>query len=134
MRGANSLTWGHVVIRRTIVNPQSIRLHFCYLQFHSGEMWAPPSLRIHHSSIGKLTVGPAVFVVRYLHNSHKAPYLPPFPPPPPPTKKCVIISPGYHSPSQEKLKTMLIQNFGGQIRCIMEDVQVAKTGLNISFL
>ena len=41
MRGANSLTWGHVVIRRAIVNPQSIRLHFCYLQFHSGEMRAP---------------------------------------------------------------------------------------------
>ena len=30
-------------------------------------------------------------------------------------------------PSQEKLKTMLMQNFGGQIRCIMGDVQVAKT-------
>ena len=41
MRGANSLTWGHVVIRRISVNPQSIRLHFCYLQFHSGEMRAP---------------------------------------------------------------------------------------------
>ena len=27
-------------------------------------------------------------------------------------------------PSQEKLKTMLMQNFGGQIRCIMGDVQV----------
>ena len=27
-------------------------------------------------------------------------------------------------PSQEKLKTMLMQNFGGQIRCIMGNVQV----------
>ena len=27
-------------------------------------------------------------------------------------------------PSQEKLKTMLIQNFGGQIRCILGDVHV----------
>ena len=27
-------------------------------------------------------------------------------------------------PSQEKLKTMLTQNFGGQIRCIMGNVQV----------
>ena len=27
--------------------------------------------------------------------------------------------------SQEKLKTMLMQNFGGQIRCILGDVQVA---------
>ena len=41
MRGANSLTWSHVVIRRIIVNAQSIRLHFCYLQFNSGEMRAP---------------------------------------------------------------------------------------------
>ena len=28
-------------------------------------------------------------------------------------------------PSQEKLKTMLMQNFGGQIRCIMGNVEVA---------
>ena len=28
-------------------------------------------------------------------------------------------------PSQEKLKTMLMQNFGGQIRRIMRDVQMA---------
>ena len=28
-------------------------------------------------------------------------------------------------PSQEKLKTMVFQNFGGQIRCIMENVEVA---------
>ena len=47
----------------------------------------PPSLRIHHSSIGKLTVGPAVFAIRHLHNSHKAPYLPPFPSPSPPPQK-----------------------------------------------
>ena len=30
-------------------------------------------------------------------------------------------------PSLEKLKTTLMQNFGGQIRCIMGDVQVAYT-------
>ena len=94
----------------------------------------PPSLRIHHSSIGKLTVGPAVFAIRHLHNSHKAPYLLPFPSPPPPHKKMRNHFSLYHSPSQEKLKTMLIQNFGGQIRCIMGDVQVAKTELNVSFL
>ena len=29
--------------------------------------------------------------------------------------------------SQEKLKTILRQNFGGQIRCIMGDVQLAYT-------
>ena len=28
-------------------------------------------------------------------------------------------------PSEEKLKTMLMQNFEGQIRCIVGDVQVA---------
>ena len=110
---------------------------YIFVVFNSTQVRCePPSLRIHHSSIGKLTVGPAVFAIRHLHNSHKAPYLLPFPSrsPPPPTKKCVIISSGYHSPSQEKLKTMLIQNFGGQIRCIMGDVQVAKTKLNVSFL
>ena len=30
--------------------------------------------------------------------------------------------------SQEKLKTMFIQNFGGQIRCIMGDVQAGYSG------
>ena len=30
-------------------------------------------------------------------------------------------------PSQEKLKTMLMQNFGGQIRCIMGEVQMANS-------
>ena len=32
----------------------------------------PPSLRMHYSQIGKLTVGAAVFAIRHLHNSHKA--------------------------------------------------------------
>ena len=46
-----------------------------------------PSLCMHYSSIGKLTVGAAVFAIRHLHNSHKAPYLPlPLPHPPPPKK------------------------------------------------
>lgn len=31
----------------------------------------PPSLRMHYSSIGKLTVGAAVFAIRHLHNSDK---------------------------------------------------------------
>ena len=34
--------------------------------------------------------------------------------------------------SQEKLKTMLIQNLGGQISCIMGDVQVANGKATIS--
>ena len=34
--------------------------------------------------------------------------------------------------SQEKLKTMLMQNFGGQIRCIMGEVQVAYKALFFS--
>ena len=35
-------------------------------------------------------------------------------------------------PPQEKLKTKLTQNFGGQIRCIMGDVQVANTYVSYS--
>ena len=33
--------------------------------------------------------------------------------------------PSVLQPSQEKLKTILIQNYGGQIRCIMRNVEVA---------
>ena len=56
----------------------------------------------------------------HLHISLNASYLPP--------KFCITFV--FHfswvlQPSQEKLKTLLIQNFGGQIRCIMGDVQVA---------
>ena len=48
-----------------------------------------------------------------------------------PPKFCTIFV--YHfscvlQPSQEKLKTMLMQNFGGQIRCIMGAVQVRFMG------
>ena len=43
-----------------------------------------------------------------------------------PPKFCITFA--FHvywilQPPQEKLKTMLMQNFGGQIRCIMGDVQ-----------
>ena len=60
------------------------------------------------------------FIIRHLHISHNAPHLPP--------KFCITFV--FHfswvlQPSHEKLKTMLIQNFGWQIRCIMGDVQVA---------
>ena len=46
----------------------------------------------------------------------------------PPLKFCITFV--FHfswvlQPSQEKLKTILMQNLGGQIRCIMGDVQVA---------
>ena len=45
-----------------------------------------------------------------------------------PPKFCITFD--FHfswvlKPSQEKLKTMLMQNFGGQIRCILGDVHVA---------
>ena len=62
--------------------------------------------------------------IRQFHTSHNAPYLPPkilhifcfyFP--------CVLQS------SQEKLKTLLMQNFGGQIRCIIGDVEASRTNL-----
>ena len=60
---------------------------------------------------------------RHFHISHNAPYLPP-----PPRKFCITFV--FHfswvlQPSQEKSKTMLTQSFGGQIRCIMGNVEVA---------
>ena len=60
-----------------------------------------------------------VFRITHLHICHNAPYLPP--------KFCITFV--FHfswvlQPSQEKLKTMLMQNFRGQKRC-MGDVQVA---------
>ena len=52
------------------------------------------------------------------------------PPPQPPPKKEICITFVSHfswvlQPSQKKLKTMLMQNFGGQLRCLTGDVQVA---------
>ena len=76
-------------------------------------------------------------VKRHFHISYNAPYFPP--PPPPPKKFCITFV--FHfswvlQPSQEKLKTMLMQNLGGQRRCIMGNVEVAYkviafTALNI---
>ena len=62
---------------------------------------------------------------RYLHISRNAPYMSPHPPPP--HKFCITFV--FHfswvlQSSQEKLKTMLLQNFRGQIRCIMGFLQV----------
>ena len=63
-------------------------------------------------------------LIRHLLISHNAPYLSP--------KFCITFV--FHfswvlQPSQEKLKTMLMQNFrrggGGVIMCIMGDVQVS---------
>ena len=53
--------------------------------------------------------------IRHFHISHNAPYLPP--------KFCITFV--FHfswvlQPSKEKLKTMLMQNFGEKIRCIWE--------------
>ena len=61
-----------------------------------------------------------VFRLRHLHICHYSPYLPP---------KILHNLFFFHfswvlQPYQEKLKTMLMQNFRGQIRC-MGDVQVA---------
>ena len=55
---------------------------------------------------------------RHLHISHNAPYLHPYPPPPPKKKKKIFKTFVFHfsrvlQPSQDKLKTMLMQNFGG---------------------
>ena len=54
--------------------------------------------------------------IRHLHISHNAPYLP---------HKILHNLCFSFLLGQEKLKTMLVQNFGGQIRCIVGDVQVA---------
>ena len=58
--------------------------------------------------------------IQHLYISHNAPYLP--------TKilhnLCFSFLLGITA-VQEKLKTMLVQNFGGQIRCIMGNVEVA---------
>ena len=62
--------------------------------------------------------------IRHLHISHSAPYLPP-PPTPQIWHNLVFLFSWVLQLSQEKLKTMLMQTFGGQIRCIMRDVQVA---------
>ena len=59
---------------------------------------------------------------------------------PPPPKFCITFV--FHffwilQLPQEKLKTMLVQNFGGQIRCIMGDVQghiKRNTKLNLMLL
>ena len=72
-------------------------------------------------------------VIRHFHISHNAPYPPP--PNPPPKKICITFV--FHfswvlQPSQEKLKTILMQTFfgrgcgGEQIRCIMGNVEVLK--------
>ena len=67
----------------------------------------------------------ADIMIRNFHISHNAPFLPPPPP------KCFITF-VFHffrvlQPFQEKLKTMLMQNLGGggQIRCIVGEVQAA---------
>ena len=59
--------------------------------------------------------------IRHFQISHNSPYLPP-------KKNCitfVFLSCWVLQPSQEKLKTALMQNFGRRIRCIMGNVEVA---------
>ena len=67
----------------------------------------------------KIVSGTKTSIFTYV-TSHNAPYLP--------TKilhnLCFSFLLGITA-VQEKLKTMLVQNFGGQIRCIMGNVEVA---------
>ena len=67
----------------------------------------------------KIVSGTKTSIFTYA-TSHNAPYLP--------TKilhnLCFSFLLGITA-VQEKLKTMLVQNFGGQIRCIMGNVEVA---------
>ena len=91
-----------------------------------------PSLHMHYSSIGKLTIGAAVFAIRHLHNSRKASYLPPPPsPPPPPKKKKENKKLHNHfswvlQPVPREIENNAYSNFGGQIRCIMGDVHLVR--------
>ena len=72
--------------------------------------------------------------IRHLHISHKAPFLPPPLPPAPPPKfwiTFVFHSPGYYNRPKRNWKQCLCKIWagwrggGGQIRCIMGDVQAA---------
>ena len=72
---------------------------------------------------------PRAPAIRHFHIPHNTPCLPP--------KICITFV--FHFPwvlqsSQEKLKTMLMQNFGGQTRCIMGDVEMANTIYTTSYL
>ena len=86
-----------------------------------------------HNKLSKRLLGPLLgtgkkWPIRHFHISHNAPYF--APPPPPPAKFCVISLfhfPWVLQPSQEKLKTILMENLGGQTRCIMGNVEVANT-------
>ena len=107
---------------------------FIFVIFNSTQVRCePPSLHMHYSSIGKLTIGAAVFAIRHLHNSHKAPYLPPPPPPPPPPKKKQKKNKKLHNhfswvlqPVPREIENNAYANFGGQIRCIMRDVHLVR--------
>ena len=95
----------------------------------SGEDWYIQRVTGRGRGGGCMGICAAQQGTRHLHISHNAPYLPQ--PPPPPPKFCIPFV--FHLSwvlqlSQEKLKTMLMQNFLRQIRCIMGDVQVENCG------
>ena len=69
-------------------------------------------------------------LIHHLHISNNAPNLPP--PPNFAQPLFVHFSCVLQQPSQEKLKAMLMQNFGGQIRCIMVDMQKTYAKLSVS--
>ena len=65
---------------------------------------------------------PSWIFIRHLHISHNAPYLfPKF------GTTFLFHFSWVLQPSQEKLKTMLMQNFGGQVRCIVGNMRVANS-------
>ena len=61
-------------------------------------------------------------IIRHLHISHNAPYLPP---PPPPPKKNVFLFLLVITAVPREIENNAYAKFWGQIRCIMGDVQVA---------
>ena len=96
---------------------------FALIKFDLSCRHAPANSKLGNNpaaSLGVLLVLCRKKIIRHLHISHYAAYLPP---------KFWITFVFHFSwvlqLSKEKLKTMLMQNFAGQIRCIMGDVQVA---------
>ena len=84
---------------------------FPQFQFEQHYSWFATTWRGSH-------VGRSNNTIRHLHISHNAPYSPP-----PPTTFCITFAfhfPYVLQPSQEKLKTILMQNFWGQQGALWE--------------
>ena len=89
----------------------------------------PHPARLSPSITGHLSIRHFTFPIMHLIPHPPTPTLPP---PPLPLKFCITSV--FHfslvlQPSQEKLKTLLMQNFLGERRCIMGKVEVASASI-----